>query len=156
MLEHFTILSAKLDQPENRVTKRQVFESPVPGIIQQNLEASFGVKPADDDADNFLSSLEPLPGILAPVARSDLTEYEDDYLEEPQGPSYAYGALRLRELVTEWREQQEEVSPSRGGEQGGQQGPSYAYGALGSRFQTDAVVVDIYSNFPEPKQTSYN
>ena len=96
-----------------------MFESPVPGIIQQNLEASFGEKPTDDDADNFLSSLEPLPGILAPVARSDLTEYEDDYLEEPQGPSYAYGAL-------------------------------------GSRFQTDAVVVDIYSNFPEPKQTSYN
>ena len=64
--------------------------SPVAGIIHQHLEASFGEKPADDDSDNFLSSLEPLPGIVAPVARSDLLEYEEDYEEEPQGPSYAY------------------------------------------------------------------
>ena len=130
--------------------------SPVAGIIHQHLEASFGEKPVDDDSDNFLSSLEPLPGIVAPVARSDLTEYEDDYLEEPQGPSYAYGALRLRELVREWREEQEEVSLTRGGEQGEQAGPSYPYGALGSRFQTDAVVVDLYTNFPAPKKTDYN
>ena len=131
---------------------------PVAGIIHQHLEASFGEKPADDDSDNFLSSLEPLPGIVAPVARSDLLdlEYEEDYEEEPQGPSYAYGALRLMELVREWREEQEEVSLTRGAEQGEQAGPSYPYGALGSRFQTDAVVVDLYTNFPAPKKTNYN
>ena len=131
-----------------------MFASPVSGIIHQHLEASFGEKPADDDPDNFQSSLEPLPGIVAPGARSDLLEYEDDYAEEDEGPSYAYGALRLMELVREWREQQEEATMTRGGEQREEQGPSYPYGALGSRFQTDAVVVDIYSNYPEPKKTS--
>ena len=111
----------------------------------------------DNEADNYQSSWEPLPGIVSPGgARSDLFEYEDDYLDEPEGPSYAYGALRLSELVREWREEQEELTVTRGGAQIEELGPSYPYGALGSRFQTDAVVVDIYSNFPEPKNMNYN
>ena len=111
------------------------------------------------DADVSVSSWEPVAG--APSARSDYLDYEEDYQEEAQGPSYAYGALRLRELVREWEEGRGEAGPTRGGAQAqADQGPSYAYGALGSRFQLDSVVVDTVdtyaANFPAPKKTQYD
>ena len=44
-----------------------------------------------------------------------------------------YGALRVRDLVTSWQQQEGEVE---------EEGPSYGHGSLGNKFLLDSVVVE--------------
>ena len=104
--------------------------------IQEKLESSYGGKPEEvENYDESVNSWNPRPGILG---RSDIPE---EYL--PQNPSYPYGALRIKDLLQEWRDEQDEEYETRDDiEYEEAKNPSYAYGALGNKFQIDSVVIE--------------
>ena len=101
--------------------------------VQEKLAASFGEKPAEIETNNNVNSWVPRPGI---VGRSDLPDEEDE------AESYPYGALRVKDLIKEWRDEEQELFETDTDDEEEEVGESYAYGALGTKFQIDSVVIE--------------
>ena len=62
--------------------------------------------------------------------------------DEEDEESYPYGALRVKDLIKEWNDEEQELfeTDTEGEEE--EVGESYAYGALGTKFQIDSVVIE--------------
>ena len=114
--------------------------------IQKQLEDAFSDEKPEETED-FVSSWT--GGDVVNTGRSGM--YQPG---ESEGPSYAYGALALNNLIRRWMEAAEKDPDEIITDD--EIGPSYAFGALSPKFKVDAIIVEAKEQeFPEPQPSIY-